>query len=84
MPANFPEASLDVQPLSLSVFCPLLFQCTGLLLRRDPELGQRQNQRECSFVNTRFHFLPILPSSPHLHSLISMFCSATFALISGL
>jgi hypothetical protein len=49
MLANFPEASLnlslDVQPLLLSVFCPLLFQCTGLLPRRDPESGQRQNQR---------------------------------------
>jgi hypothetical protein len=49
MVANIPEASLnlplDVQPLMLSVFCPLLFQCTGLLLRRDSESGQRQNQR---------------------------------------
>jgi hypothetical protein len=49
MLANFPEPSLnlslDVRPLLLSVFCPLLFQCTGLLLRRDLESGQRQNQR---------------------------------------
>jgi hypothetical protein len=49
MVANIPEASLnlpfDVQPRLFSVFCPRLFQCTGLLLRCDSESSQRRNQR---------------------------------------
>jgi len=48
MVANIPEASLnlffDVQPPLFSVFCPRLFQCTDLLLRRDSESCQCQNQ----------------------------------------
>ena len=56
MVANVPEASVnlsfDVQPPLFSVFCPGLFQCTGLLLRRDSESCQCQNQ--CTHANMVF------------------------------
>lgn len=52
--------SFDVQSMSLAVCCPFFFQRAGLILRRDFEPGQRQDQG--AHADTRFRSMPRPPT----------------------
>jgi len=53
-------SSFNVQPVLLAVLCPRLFQGAGLILRRDFEPRQRQDQG--AHADTRFRRVPRHPT----------------------